>query len=359
MRFLPRTAHRGFALLAALALAVPLTALLLLAASSMVCRADDGEDQSTDVAPPDLPAYDQPPIPGDGYAWTPGYWAWSDDDQDYYWVPGMWVLVPQAGYLWTPGYWAVETTVFFWHPGYWSAHVGFYGGICYGFGYGGHGFDGAYWRGGHLFYNRLAANLGNTPVPHVYAAPLPASTAPTSFNGGNGGVLARPDAGEQVAAHDIRLPPTFQQREQSTAARREVALRWTENQGVPPVAATLRPAEFYGAGVVAAKRAAPALNTDDASRPSAAARARRATQYPEPSASATAPGARTPSGASPSGAVRPSPEPREAPAEPRQPPAPRPPSEPRAPGEPHAPARPAERTPAEHTSPEHAQSRGH
>ena len=42
------------------------------------------------VAPPELPVYDQPPIPGDGYVWTPGYWAWSDDDQDYYWVPGTW-----------------------------------------------------------------------------------------------------------------------------------------------------------------------------------------------------------------------------------------------------------------------------
>jgi len=40
--------------------------------------------------------------PGDGYIWTPGYWAW---DGEYYWVPGTWVLAPEAGYLWTPGYW--------------------------------------------------------------------------------------------------------------------------------------------------------------------------------------------------------------------------------------------------------------
>ena len=26
--------------------------------------------------PPPLPDYDQPPAPGDGYLWTPGYWAW-------------------------------------------------------------------------------------------------------------------------------------------------------------------------------------------------------------------------------------------------------------------------------------------
>jgi hypothetical protein len=36
------------------------------------------------IAPPELPVYDQPICPGDGYIWTPGYWAYGDDD--YYWV---------------------------------------------------------------------------------------------------------------------------------------------------------------------------------------------------------------------------------------------------------------------------------
>jgi len=27
------------------------------------------------VAPPVLPIYEQPMCPGDGYIWTPGYWA--------------------------------------------------------------------------------------------------------------------------------------------------------------------------------------------------------------------------------------------------------------------------------------------
>ena len=26
-----------------------------------------------------LPVYEQPVIPGPGYIWTPGYWAWSPD----------------------------------------------------------------------------------------------------------------------------------------------------------------------------------------------------------------------------------------------------------------------------------------
>src|ERR1700730_15398756 len=93
---------------------------------------------SVGVPPPELPVYDQPPIPDDGYIWTPGYWAWSDDIQDYYWVPGTWVLAPEPDYLWTPGYWGAEGAVFLWHSGYWGPHVGFYGGGNYGYGYGGH-----------------------------------------------------------------------------------------------------------------------------------------------------------------------------------------------------------------------------
>ncbi|MGC2080986.1 MAG: hypothetical protein WA728_34240, partial [Xanthobacteraceae bacterium] len=41
---------------------------------------------SVDVPPPPLPIYEQPIIPGPGYLWVPGYWAWSDDF-GYYWVP--------------------------------------------------------------------------------------------------------------------------------------------------------------------------------------------------------------------------------------------------------------------------------
>jgi hypothetical protein len=58
---------------------------------------------SINVAPPELPVYEQPLCPGEGYLWTPGYWAYADDD--YYWVPGTWVMAPQVGFLWTPGYW--------------------------------------------------------------------------------------------------------------------------------------------------------------------------------------------------------------------------------------------------------------
>ena len=54
------------------------------------------------IAPPVLPVYAQPELPGDGYIWTPGYWAYGNEG--YYWVPGVWVLPPQAGVRWTPAY---------------------------------------------------------------------------------------------------------------------------------------------------------------------------------------------------------------------------------------------------------------
>ena len=61
--------------------------LLLLAVSmlflSTVSFAQVGV--SVTIAPPELPVFDQPICPGDGYIWTPGYWAW---DGEYYWVPG-------------------------------------------------------------------------------------------------------------------------------------------------------------------------------------------------------------------------------------------------------------------------------
>lgn len=106
---------------------------------------------SAGIAPPAIPVYVQPPCPGYGYIWTPGYWAYGPDG--YYWVDGAWVVPPYEGALWTPGYWGWGDQGYLWNPGYWGLSVGYYGGINYGFGYFGTGFYGGYWRGGRLFYN--------------------------------------------------------------------------------------------------------------------------------------------------------------------------------------------------------------
>jgi hypothetical protein len=109
---------------------------------------------SINKVPPPLPVYDQPPIPAAGYLWVPGYWAWSEG-VGYYWVPGAWILPPTAGLLWTPGYWESEEGVYVFHVGYWGPHIGFYGGVNYGFGYDGIGYEGGYWKDGSFFYTAL------------------------------------------------------------------------------------------------------------------------------------------------------------------------------------------------------------
>ncbi|HEY4008678.1 MAG TPA: YXWGXW repeat-containing protein [Acidobacteriaceae bacterium] len=113
---------------------------------------------SVGIAPPAIPVYAQPLCPGDGYIWTPGYWAWGPEG--YYWVDGAWILAPYQGALWTPGWWGFAGGAYVWYPGYWGRTVGYYGGVNYGYGYFGTGFYGGYWNGGHFFYNRAYGHFG-------------------------------------------------------------------------------------------------------------------------------------------------------------------------------------------------------
>ena len=61
---------------------------------------------------------------------------------------------------WTPGYWGWNGGLYIWYPGYWGPHVGYYGGVNYGFGYFGIGFVGGKWRGGVFDYNRAVMHVG-------------------------------------------------------------------------------------------------------------------------------------------------------------------------------------------------------
>jgi len=155
---------------------------------------------SVRIAPPVIPVYEQPICPGDGYMWTPGYWGWDDGVGDYYWVPGTWVMAPEVGFLWTPGYWGWGDGGYFWNEGYWGQTVGFYGGINYGFGYFGVGFGGGRWDGGHFFYNRAVMNVNVTEIHNVYNTRVEENNNHVSYNGGNGGVVARPTPEEEAAA---------------------------------------------------------------------------------------------------------------------------------------------------------------
>ena len=207
---------------------------------------------SVRIGPPALPVYTQPPCPGPGYLWTPGYWAWSDIN-GYYWVPGTWLVAP-VGLLWTPGYWGWVGGFYRWHAGYWGPHVGFYGGINYGFGYGGVGFVGGEWRGGAFFYNRAVMNVTNVHITNIYERSVVVNNNHFAFNG-PGGVVARPTAEEERFANERHTAPLGAQMQHERAASENRQLFASENHGRPAIAATGRPGDFSGRNVVAARAA--------------------------------------------------------------------------------------------------------
>jgi hypothetical protein len=220
---------------------------------------------SISFAPPELPVYEQPLCPGDGYIWTPGYWAYSDDD--YYWVPGTWVEPPAIGLLWTPAYWGWGDGGYRFYDGYWGTTVGFYGGIDYGYGYGGEGYEGGRWQSGHFYYNRSENNVNVSINRNVYNAPVRQSIGVrVSFNGGNGGVNARPTSQDQVAAREKHTPPVAAQTQHVQAARAAPELRATANHGKPAIAATSRPGALNDRSAVPAKQAGAPYNPPAANR---------------------------------------------------------------------------------------------
>ncbi|HTJ64835.1 MAG TPA: YXWGXW repeat-containing protein [Alphaproteobacteria bacterium] len=207
------------------------------------------------LAPPPLPIYAQPPIPAAGYLWTPGYWHYHQVG-GYYWIPGTWVRPPSIGLLWTPPYWGYRGGVYAFNAGYWGPHVGFYGGINYGFGYGGVGYGGGEWRGGAFAYNRAANNFGRTHIDNVYNRTIINNRGPrTSFNGGAGGIQARANAQDEAFAREQHVMATAEQRGHEDGARGNLALRASENHGRPGIAATAKAGDFEGRDAVRARAA--------------------------------------------------------------------------------------------------------
>ncbi len=196
---------------------------------------------SVQIAPPPLPVYEQPMIPGPGYIWTPGYWAWGP--YGYYWVPGTWVLAPFVGALWTPGYWGWSDGLYLWHAGYWGYHVGFYGGIDYGCGYTGEGYHGGRWDHGQFYYNHAVNNVNIGSIHRTYDAPVTHRPGEhVAFNGGPGGVMARPTPQDQVASRERHTPMLAAQAHHELAANSNRELLASVNHGHPAIAALQRPA---------------------------------------------------------------------------------------------------------------------
>lgn len=243
--------------------------------------ADYGEPPvQAEQPPPPLPEYSQPECPGDNYIWTPGYWGYASTG--YYWVPGAWVVAPYVGSLWTPPYWAFSGGRYRWHHGYWGPHIGFYGGVNYGFGYTGRGYEGGYWRGNAFDYNRSVNNVNTTVVRNVYSYNVTNVTNVThrvSYNGGPGGVNIRPTRAEVAVLHEQRIAPVpaqVQHMQQAAANRAQFA---AVNHGRPQTLAAARPlATAYKApaphpAAVPGARAIPPMNARRQATPTPQTRA--------------------------------------------------------------------------------------
>ena len=232
-------------------------------------------------APPPLPEYSQPECPGDGYLWTPGYWSYAP--QGYYWVPGAWARPPEVGYLWTPGYWGFSAGRYRYNYGSWGQHIGFYGGINYGFGYVGVGYQGGYWSGGRFNYNRSVNNITITNV-HVYNRTVTntvinnttintTTTNRASYNG-PGGISRKPLPVEIVARREQRIPPMTTQLQQRQEAGQNHQQFASANNGRPAILAATKPipegkpiAPVVAARPASALRSAPASAQPNRSEP--------------------------------------------------------------------------------------------
>ena len=200
---------------------------------------------SVGIAPPPLVVYEQPPCPEAGLMWTPGYWAYGPDG--YYWVPGAWVPAPYSGALWTPGYWGWSTGLYVWHPGYWGPHVGYYGGVNYGFGYMGVGFVGGAWRGGVFAYNTAVVHVNTVVVRNTYIdrtiveRNTIVNDRHVAFSGGPGGINHAPSADERMAMSERHMAPTSFQAQHASTAMGDHNAYFRNNGGRPQNTVMARP----------------------------------------------------------------------------------------------------------------------
>jgi hypothetical protein len=183
--------------------------------------------------------------------WTPGYWGYGDDG--YFWVPGAWVPAPYEGALWTPPYWGWSGGLYVFHGGYWGPHVGYYGGVNYGFGYGGIGFVGGAWRGRIFAYNTAVVHVGVGPGwggnrVYVDRTIVERNTIVNnnrvSFNGGPGGINHQASPEERSAMQERHVGATSVQQKHMQAARSDKSFYAKNNGGHPQTMAAARPMGF-------------------------------------------------------------------------------------------------------------------
>lgn len=186
------------------------------------------------IAPPVIPVYQQPVCPTEGYLWIPGYWGYGT--YGYYWIPGYWTTPPKIGYLWTPGYWTFVEGFYKWTPGYWGVHVGYYGGINYGFGYYGTGFVGGIWKGSVFCYNTAVVHVNTVVVHNTYINKTVVVHTPAtcySYNG-IGGVTRQATHTETIYSNEAHIHATSVQTHYVSVAGSNKTQYYSNNHGVPP-----------------------------------------------------------------------------------------------------------------------------
>ena len=219
--------------------------LLALVAALIPAASFGGVFISVNFAPPVLPVYVQPPCPEPGWIWIPGYWAYDEDG--YYWVPGTWAPAPYTGALWTPPYWGWNNGLYVFHPGYWGMHVGYYGGVNYGFGYMGIGYVGGMWRGNSFVYNTAVTRVDTRYIRNVYVDRdvvrryTIANDRRVSFSGGRDGIRHDALPIERYADRDRHVAETQFQRSHDNAARADKSFYARNNGGRPANVVVQRP----------------------------------------------------------------------------------------------------------------------
>jgi hypothetical protein len=199
------------------------------APSSASAQVSFGIGISIGTPPPPLPVYEQPVVIGPDYIWTPGYWGWNN-----------------AAYAW--------------HRGYWGNRIGYYGGINYGFGYFGRGYVGGGWSGGHFRYNTAVTNVNTTIVHNVYVNKTVmvnnnTTVTQVSYNGGHGGVVARPTSSELAVGRRVPMTSIQMQHERISAQDRNQLASVNHNR--PHQLAVSRPFTAQSHHITAAQRIQP------------------------------------------------------------------------------------------------------
>jgi hypothetical protein len=146
-------------------------------------------------------------------------------------------MPPEIGFLWTPGYWGWDGRGFLFNEGYWGTSVGFYGGVDYGYGYFGHGYEGGRWTNRQFYYNTTLNRVNFSLNHHVYNTRVSETVNRVSYNGGAGGINSRATAQEEVAAHDRHVSPVAVQTQHVQAARSAPQQRFSAPRGASPATA--------------------------------------------------------------------------------------------------------------------------